>query len=188
MTVYIALLRGINVGGNNKIKMADLRKACEAIGLRRVQTYIQSGNVLFETEESAEELLRSRLEQMIEEKFGIKLYVVLRTSDELRQIVAGFPYSEEKIAEADAASDAVSEYVAMLLEAPGPEQDAALSPYSNEAEQYRIIGREIYLLVHQSIADSKLATQLMKLKVPATVRNRNTMNKLVALADAMEEA
>lgn len=185
MTIYIALLRGINVGGNNKIKMAELRQACEAIGLRRVQTYIQSGNILFETEEAAEPL-RDRLERMIAEKFGIKLYVILRTAEELRQITAGFPYSEEAVAEANAASEAVSEYVTMLLEPLTSEQATGLDPYRNDAEQCWIAGREIYLLVHQSVRDSKLAVQINKLKVPSTVRNRNTMNKLAALADAME--
>ncbi|MDF2677276.1 MAG: hypothetical protein K0Q97_1594, partial [Bacillota bacterium] len=86
MTIYIALLRGINVGGKNVIKMAELKRAFEEIELCEVKTYIQSGNVLFKSNQE-EELLRKKIEMKIEENFGFSIIVVLRTIAELEQII-----------------------------------------------------------------------------------------------------
>lgn len=185
MTIYIALLRGINVGGHNKIKMADLRRTLETMGLSRVQTYIQSGNVLFESNES-EEPLRKQIEHKIEEDFGFPVTVVLRTAVELMWIAENCPFSEEAISEAKVSSEGESLYVALLLEAPSQEGIERLSAYRSESEEYRIEGREVYLLFRQSIRNSKLANNLEKLNVPATVRNWKTINKLVTMAKAME--
>jgi uncharacterized protein (DUF1697 family) len=185
MTIYIALLRGINVGGKNKVKMADLKRSFEAIGLGRVQTYIQSGNVLFESDEE-EAPLRRRIEAQIAADFGIQLVVVLRTAAELERLAGNCPFSAEDIAEADAASDAESLYVALLLEAPAPERVEQLSAYSTPDDRFQIACRDVYMLFRYSVRDSKLAAQLPKLGVPATVRNWNTIGKLVALAKAMD--
>jgi uncharacterized protein (DUF1697 family) len=184
MTTYIALLRGINVGGKNKIKMAELKRTLEAIGLGRVQTYIQSGNVLFESGE-AEAPLRQRIEAQIAADFGIQAVVVLRTAAELERIAANCPFSAEDIAEAEAASDTESLYVALLLEAPAPERVERLSAYSTPDDRFQLAGRDVYMLFSFSVRDSKLAAQLPKLGVPATVRNWNTIRKLVELAQAM---
>lgn len=186
MTLYIALLRGINVGGKNKIKMADLKTALEGIGLERVQTYIQSGNVLFFSMDS-EAALRSKLEKLIEEVFNIKLTVVLRTDIELESIVAGCPFSAEAVANAEASSDSESLYVAMLPEPPAAAGIAKLAAANNENDLYEIVGPDVYLLFQNSVRNAKLATNIQKLGVPATVRNWNTMNKLVELARAMRD-
>ncbi|MGC1239930.1 MAG: DUF1697 domain-containing protein, partial [Chryseosolibacter sp.] len=90
MTIYIALLRGINVGGKNKIKMEDLREALGAMGLSRVQTYIQSGNILFESDED-EATLCHRIEQEVEKVFGLSIKVIIRASEELKKIAATCP-------------------------------------------------------------------------------------------------
>jgi uncharacterized protein (DUF1697 family) len=186
MRTYIALLRGINVGGKNKVKMADLKRTFEASGLSRVQTYIQSGNVLFESDEE-EAPLRQRIEERIAADFGIQVVVVLRTLAEMERIAANCPFSAEDIAEAEAASDAESLYVALLLEAPVPEKAERLSAYSTPDDRFQLAGRDVYLLFRYSVRDSKLAAQLPKLGVPATVRNWNTIQKLVALAKAMDD-
>ncbi|WP_036746396.1 DUF1697 domain-containing protein [Paenibacillus sp. UNC451MF] len=184
--IYIALLRGINVGGKNKVKMADLKQTLELMGgLSRVQTYIQSGNVLFEANEE-EEPLRERIEHRLEAAFGFSITVVLRTFDELKRIAAHCPFSDEEVAEAEAASDAESLYVSFLLEEPLPEKAERLKGYQSENDMYHIVGREIYLLFRYSVRDSKLATNLHKLDVPATIRNWKTVNKLLALGTAME--
>ncbi|UFJ39552.1 DUF1697 domain-containing protein [Brevibacillus humidisoli] len=185
MTVYIALLRGINVGGNNLIKMAELRRMFETMGLERVQTYIQSGNVLFISDER-EASLRQRIEQEFSAVFGFTVTVVLRTSAELEQIIGNCPFSEEAVREAEASSAGESLYVALLPEASSPEGVQRLSAYNSEREEYRIVGREFYLLFRNSVRNSKLAGNLHKLGVPATVRNWKTINKLYALAKAME--
>jgi uncharacterized protein (DUF1697 family) len=185
MTIYIALLRGINVGGKNKIKMADLKMALENIGIARVQTYIQSGNVLFESQED-EASLRKKFEQEIAAVFGITLTVVVRTAEELERIVGNCPFSEAVLAEAAATSEGESLYVAMLPEAPPQSGIEKLAAANNEEDEYRIDGRDVYLLFRHSIRDAKLATNLQKLGVPATVRNWNTMNKLIELANGMK--
>jgi uncharacterized protein (DUF1697 family) len=187
MAIYIALLRGINVGGKNIIKMAELRKTLEQLGLLRVQTYIQSGNVLFESDED-EESLRKQLENEIENVFHISLAVILRTVEELNFIAANCPYTAGEIAEAESMSDAESLYVAFLPKEPSKESLARLEVLQTENDQLRTKGREIYLLYRHSILKSKLANNLPKLDVPATVRNWKTVSKLVTLANAMTES
>lgn len=186
MAIYIALLRGINVGGKNKIKMADLKCSMEAIGLCHVKTYIQSGNVLFESNEG-EELLRKKIEQKIEEDFGLSINVILRTASELEWILQNCPFSKERIAEAESTSEGESLYVSMMTQIPAQEKIDKLSKYKSEGDEYKIVGREIFLLFSHSIRNSKLANNLQKLEVPATVRNMNTISKLVMLANAMKE-
>ncbi|BAU27740.1 uncharacterized protein (DUF1697 family) [Aneurinibacillus soli] len=185
MTIYIALLRGINVGGKNIIKMAELKRTFEAMNLSRVQTYIQSGNVLFESEEEKESL-RRRIEHEIEVAFGFAVTVVLRTAEELKRIVANCPFSEEEVSEAKASSEGESLYVSFLLEESSKEGIERLGAFKSNGEEYRIVGREVFLLFSHSIRNSKLANNLQKLDVPATMRNWKTTNKLVALASAME--
>lgn len=185
MTIYIALLRGINVGGKNIIKMAELKRVLEAMGLDRVQTYIQSGNVLFVSDE-AEEPLRQRMEREIEANVGFAVPVMLRTAEQVKTIAANCPFTEEELATAEASNEGESLYVALLLGEPAPGKVERLSAYRSESEDYRIVGRDIYLLFGQSVRNSRLAGNLTKLEVPATVRNWKTINKLVALAAAME--
>jgi uncharacterized protein (DUF1697 family) len=181
MTVYIALLRGINVGGKNMIKMAELKKVLEGIGLSEVQTYIQSGNVLFKSEDE-ERVLQDAIQKAIAAAFGFQVPVVLRTASELEGILGNCPFSPEEIAEAEAASDAESLYVAMLARTPSEAGMAAIQIYRNDAEAYHILGRDVYLLFRNSIRNSKLANNLQKLDASATTRNWKTMNKLGELA------
>lgn len=185
MTIYIALLRGINVGGKNKIKMAELRQALERIGLERVQTYIQSGNVLLESD-TREDELREQIEREIAATFGITLTVVLRTAEEWERIVTQCPFADSELAEAAATCKGESFHVALLPEAPahsGVERLAAAAESSEDA--YAVAGRDVYLLFRRSIRDSKLANQLPKLGVAATVRNWNTVMRLLELARQM---
>lgn len=185
MGIYITFLRGINVGGHHKVKMAALREMFEALGYRQVKSYIQSGNVLFESELKEDEL-RRQISEKFEASYGYPVSVILRTAGELERILGNCPFSEDQIKKAEAASEAVSLYVALLPEAPLPEAAEQLIPYGNEEEHYQISGREVYLLFHQSIRDSKLAIHLKKLGVTSTVRNWKTMNKLNTMAEAMK--
>lgn len=185
MTIYISLLRGINVGGKNKIKMADLKRMFEGLGFDRVQTYIQSGNVLFESTDGEEEL-RKRIEHEIQAVFGLTITVILRTAAEWERIISDCPYSAEEIAEAEAATDVECFYVCLLPEAPAPEGIERINAYRNESDDFRIVGRELYLLLRHSPRDSKLLMHIHKLGVQNTMRNWNTVNKLNSLAQAME--
>lgn len=185
MTIYIALLRGINVGGKNIIKMDELKRVFESIGLCEVKTYIQSGNVLFKSNKK-EELVCIEIEQEIEKVFGFAVKVVLRTASELQWIVQNCPFSEEEVLQAESFSDTESLYVAFLPHVPYKDKIECLNAYKNEKDEFRIEGREIFLLSYDSIRNSKVAGNLQKLDVPVTVRNWKTINKLAELAKAMK--
>ncbi|MCC3376272.1 DUF1697 domain-containing protein [Cohnella sp. REN36] len=184
MSVYVGLLRGINVGGHNKVKMDELKRMFAELGYEQVQTYIQSGNVLFVSDED-EETLRARIEPAFEAKFGFASRFIFRTAEELEGILARCPFTPEEIAAADAKSEKESLYVSMFA-APLPDDVVAklnAATYENEAS--RIVGRDIYLLFDLSIRNSKLGTDVHKIKVPSTNRNWKTISKLVALAREM---
>lgn len=184
MTIYIALLRGINVGGKNKIKMAELRQVLEEAGLMRVETYIQSGNVIFESEDGEDEL-KKKLEDQIRERFGFSISVILRTSDQLGQLIRSCPYTEKEREAAKAQnSEGESFYVCLFHQAPLKEETKRLDPFVNEKDDYRMQGREIYLLLCHSIRNSKLSDKMSLLGGPVTVRNWKTMEKLHAMVTA----
>jgi uncharacterized protein (DUF1697 family) len=180
MTIYIALLRGINVGGHNKIKMADLKSLLEAMGLQKVKTYIQSGNVLFESQEEAKQLSR-RIEDEINKKFGLTVPVVLRTAEEYERIIRNCPFATDDLKEGE------SVQIAFLAKEPSQEGINQLNSFKTDPDEFSINGKDVYLFFRQSIRDSKLAAQLPKLGVPATVRNWNTVIKLDTMAKAMAE-
>ncbi|WP_312475912.1 DUF1697 domain-containing protein [Neobacillus sp.] len=175
MTIYIALLRGINVGGHHKIKMADLKSLLETKGLQKVKTYIQSGNVLFESEEDAKHLSQ-RMEDEINKTFGFPVPVILRTAEEFEQIIKNCPYSPDLLNEGE------SVQIAFLADEPSSEGINHLLNFPSDQDECSIIGKEVYFFFRQSIRDSKLATQLPKLGVPATVRIWKTVNKLSTMS------
>lgn len=179
MTRYIALLRGINVSGHNLIRMADLRQMFEAMGFGRVQTYIQSGNVLFDADEP-EQPLRERIEQQIAAVFHLTVPVVLRTAAQLAQIPAACPFAADALAEGE------SLYVALLAETPAQAGIDRLSSSAFGTDEYRVVGREVYLLLRQPAHKTKLTNNLLeqRLGVTATSRNWQTIHKLIALAAA----
>lgn len=177
MAIYIALLKGINVSGKNMIKMAELKRLMEEAGFRQVETYINSGNLLFPSDEE-EEALRRKIEDIIAAGFGLSIPVVLRTAEELRRILAESPFS------GDVEPSGKNVNVGLMREALTEEAADKLAKYKG-ADDYRIIGREIHLLFRQSVADSKLANQVPKIGGYVTVRNWNTMNKLAELAGAL---
>jgi len=185
MNIYIALLRGINVGGKNIIKMSELKRVFESIGLCEVRTYIQSGNVLFKSNEK-EEPLYNKIEQEIEKAFGFSVTIVLRTAEELQWIVQNCPFSEEEVLQAESYSETESLYVAFLPHVPSQEKIEYLNAYRSEKDEFRIERRDVFLLSYNNIRKSKVANNLQKLDVTATVRNWKTINKLAELAKAME--
>jgi len=182
MTKYVALLRGINVGGHNKLKMAELRDALQPLGLQNIRTYIQSGNILFESSES-EEFLQQQIQETIQSTFAITSTVIIRTAEEFRSIVNNCPFSEQDLADARATATGESLHVALLSTVPTEENGAKLLQYVSEKERCMIKGRDVYLLFYDSIRNAKLSQQLPKLEVPVTVRNWKTMMKLATMID-----
>ena len=184
MAIYIALLRGINVGGKNSIKMAELKQHLAAMGLRKVQTYIQSGNVLFESEKE-ENILRDEIEKEIYSKFGFHVPVVLRTLLQMQQMIDDCPYSQEAIEARQKEKDVEVFYLILFQNPPSQEDIKRLSDAKAQDEFFEIIGRDMYLFLNDSIRFSKLAAILQKTQSVNTARNLRTLNKLSFLANAI---
>jgi uncharacterized protein (DUF1697 family) len=182
MTVYVALLKGINVGSSHRINMEDLRKMFESLGLSQIETYIQSGNVIFESDEKEASLLK-KIEQGIETAFGFAAVVVLRTADELDEIIQRCPFSQEEISQAEESnSEGESFYIALLPEEPKKGSVEKIKALRTKNDDIRFEGRDAYILLRHSIRNSKLAVLLQKLEGASTVRNRKTLQNLSKLA------
>ncbi|MES2703730.1 MAG: DUF1697 domain-containing protein [Bacteroidota bacterium] len=174
MPKYVAFLRGINVSAQKLIKMQDLREHFAMPGLRNISTYIQSGNVLFESNEERADMLVTKIEKQLAKKLGYTVPVIVRSKEELEAILLREPFGE--------ITDGRGLYVTMLSGEPAGDMQQVLDAYTNEAEEARIVHREVYLLA-KSYGNTKLNNNLIekKLKLSATTRNWATMNKLVAL-------
>ncbi|MEK4234698.1 hypothetical protein BSK65_21670 [Paenibacillus odorifer] len=177
MTTYIALLRGINVGGNKIIKMLDLKAMFQTLGFENVRTYIQSGNVVFESDEGSKSLLTGVIERKIHEVFGFEVSVIIRTLAEMENVIANDPFQLSEPEEFK------RWYVTFLPAEPSAEALDKLRTYENGPDKVRFVGREMYILYEVSVSQSPL------FKVPfdrilgmtITARNWNTVNKLVTM-------
>ena len=147
--------------------------------MQNVQTYIQSGNVLFESEEKSGKL-HQMLEQGIKDKFGFQVPIIMRTSAELEQIMELSPYNFNSLAEGE------SIHLSLLAELPSQERVEDIHNFQSGVDQCHIKDKEVYLYLRQSIRESKLAVRLSKIGVPTTSRNWKTIMKLSAMAKAME--
>jgi uncharacterized protein (DUF1697 family) len=174
LTTYIALLRGINVGGNNKVPMADLRAMCSGLGYDNVETYIQSGNVVFDSAASEASVVVD-VEAGLLSTFGLTLSVVLRSAQELVDIVARNPFPGE--------SDGTKLHVTCFA-APLPKETVAkLDPDVAPPDAFMLDGRAMYLHLPGGMGTSKLAAHVgQKLGKLGTTRNWNTVLKLVEMS------
>lgn len=180
MAAIISLLRGINVGGHNMIKMEALRALYVSLGLRDPQTYVQSGNVVFQTQERNLTQLSKRIEDAIEEKFGFRSEVVLRTGSELKAALAGNPFVKRR--EVDSSRILIN----FLVEAPTAEVRDAVLKLKFGTEEVQIVGREMYLYSPEGFGKSKLWPAIGKaLKNSGTGRNLNTVTKLLEMAEKL---
>jgi uncharacterized protein (DUF1697 family) len=172
---YAAFLRGINVGGRTSIKMENLRACFAALGFEQVKTYIQSGNVVFETGKTDDEKLAAKIEAAVEEEF-FKTPVMVRSFDELREIVASNPFAGEEF------EDKLF-HVVFLREKLPDEKAARLLSNNRPEETFAVRGREVYCLLKRGVADSLLGKKYIdsKLKMPATARNWRTLNRILEL-------
>jgi uncharacterized protein (DUF1697 family) len=182
MAVIIAMLRGVNVGGHNKIKMDALRALCESLKLRDACTHVQSGNVVFRTEERDLAVLTKRLENGIERRFGFRPAVIVRTSSELREVIARNPFATRR------GIDPRKLLVTFLASDPGPEAREMVLSIKADPEELRIEGRELYIYFPNGMARPKLSWPVIEktLKTPGTGRNWNTVRKLLEIAERLE--
>ena len=176
MTRWVMLLRGINVGGTGKLKMADLRALLQKLGAREVQTHVQSGNVVFSGLVDAaafEEIVAGEIERA----HGFRPRVLVIAEEDFREIVAGYPYPE--------AFEAPKTRHVWFLAGPGMPDLDAMTDLATASERFEITGRALYLHAPDGIARSKLAERAERLiGVPATARNLNTCQRLLELLDA----
>lgn len=177
MARQIALLRGVNVGGNRRVGMPQLRELLEAAGHRDVRTYVQSGNVVL-TSRRAPDSLRRELERQIAAGLGVEVQVVVRTRDELADVVARNPL-------ADVADDPKRYQVTFLDREPEPERLRPLEALDVAPERLVVSGRELYAWHPDGMQRSRLARALSdaRLGVTATARNWRTVTTLLAMAD-----
>ncbi|MEA2489090.1 MAG: hypothetical protein QOH21_882, partial [Acidobacteriota bacterium] len=164
MPVFIGLLRGVNVGGNHKLKMAELKALCESAGLTDVSTYLQSGNVVFRTR-AARAAAAERVKTALRERTGLDVAVVLRTPAELRAVIDANPITGDP--------NPSRLLVAFLSEEPTAEAKALLERERVADEQLHFAGREIYSYYPEGAGTSRLANAMTdrKLKVTCTARN-----------------
>lgn len=175
---YIALLRGINVSGQKKIKMIDLKNLFEALGFKNVKTYIQSGNVIFDYNSIDIEKLANEIEKKISEIFGFFVNIVIRTDEELRNIINNNPLVKDPNVEFD------NLYVTFMLDIPDSSSVKLLDEKKEENEKLSIISREIYLYCPNGYGRTKLNNVMIekKLKTVATTRNWKTINNLLEMS------
>ncbi len=171
MAVFVALLRAVNVGGTGALPMAELKTLCEESGFTDVKTYIQSGNVLFRSEED-EKTVQTRLEEALARKMGASPGVILRSRQELENAADNSPFPHAK-----------PNYLLVSFLPDAPPKDALDKLVAPGGEEVHIAGREIYVHYPDGSGRSKLKLPALK---AGTSRNLNTVRKLAEMARELE--
>jgi len=182
MTQYLALLRGINVGGQNAVPMPRLKACFESLGFKQVRTYIQSGNVLFSAPRTGRARLTARIEQALSETFDYQARVVLRTQDELRAVVAGAP-------QGFGGDPDTYQYTVVFLKEPLTAGEAMKSVSLREGVDQASAGKGVlYFTRLASRASQSRLTRLIGMPVyqSMTYRNWNTTTRLLEMMEAGE--
>jgi uncharacterized protein (DUF1697 family) len=168
----------VNVGGNNKLPMKALAAACEALGCTSVQTYIQSGNIVFKTSGTAVAAFPRVLKAQIKKEFGFETTVILRTAAEMRAITENNPYLKP-------GTDTRFLHVTFLADEPNLTDVVKLNPVCEKDEAFSLRGKEIFLYLPNGMGRSKMASYAFDkvLRTIASTRNWQTVTKLLALAE-----
>ncbi len=177
METFVALLRGINVGGKRRLPMAELTQTLSSLGLEDVVTYIQSGNVVFGAPAGDPAALAARVEQAIAEAFALDVAVLLRTPTELAEVASCNPFLNDR-------ADVSKLHVVFLERKPTAANVARLDSERSAPDELSLCGTEIYLRLPSGSGRSKLTIDYFErtLATRATARNWNTLIKLLALA------
>ena len=181
MPVLISMLRGINVGGHNKIKMDALRALYKSLKLESPRTYVQSGNIIFRTKEKNSAVLAKKIQSTIERKFGFRPEVILRTTDEMRAAIAASPFAGRNL-------EPGKTVITFLASNASPEAANGLLALKGFPEELHLLGRELHIYFPDGMGKSKLPWPKIEklLAVSATVRNWNSVTKMMAIAEEME--
>jgi uncharacterized protein (DUF1697 family) len=178
VTSYVALLRGINVGGYKKIGMKDLQALVAGLGHSEVSTYIQSGNVIFRSAESDPAEVARGIEAAVTRDLGMEVRVMVRSREELARMTESNPFLA-------AGANPANLHMTFLAEAPAPATLDTLTVPEAGTDEFRILGREVYLHFPAGYGNTKLSNAFWerKLCVAGTTRNWNTITKLLQLAE-----
>ena len=173
---YIALLRGINLGGANQMKMDDLKAVFYELGFKNVKSYINSGNLAFDTAKTSETKLIDKIETAVENKFGRRVHIMIREQKDIERLIKNNPF--------DGQYDSHKQMHVLFLKEPMPaEKEDLLQASALAGEKYDVRGREIYNLLPNGVAGSLLTKGFFERKpvVPYTGRNWRTVEKLANL-------
>jgi uncharacterized protein (DUF1697 family) len=175
---FVALLRGINIGGHKIIKMDQLRKAFQELGYEDVATYVQSGNVVFRTPAKISESLGKKIEEMLLRQFSMSVPVIVRTAKEVGGVLRNNPFLKER------GIDVTRLHVTFLSHAPQKAALKGLDAIKAGPDRFHCCGQEIYLYCPNGFGGTKLSINAFEkvLAVDATTRNWNTVNKLNEMA------
>ena len=173
VAVYVALLRSVNVGGTGKLPMKDLAAIFSSAGCSEVETYIQSGNVVFAAPDKVIAALPAIIGAGLRKRFAIDSPILIRRDDELRRVIEDNPFLARGV-------DAGELHVMFLGAAPASGAAQALDPRRSPPDEFIVQGKEIYLRLPNGVARSKLTNAYFEkaLKAPATARNWRTVLKL----------
>lgn len=174
MPLHIAFLRAINVGGHN-VKMEVLRQHFTTLGLSKVETFIASGNVIFESNHDDTPALEKRIEAYLHESLGDEVKTFVRSAAEVAVIAATQPFDAAELEEPSS-----SLYIAFLATEPSAQALEKLQKYRNEVDDFHVEGRELFWLCRRRFSESTFSGGLLEktLGMPATVRNSTTVKKL----------
>ena len=174
MQSYIGFLRGINVGGQKKIKMGDLLVVLAQNGLPNVKTYIQSGNLIIPSNEQKDSV-RAIIQDCLKNDFGFEVPTIIKTQHEISKILSSIPFENEVEKQL---------YFTLLHQKPNVDLVTAFEKCTYENEDFQIVGQCVYLNCKKGAGKAKLNNNLIeqKLKVTGTTRNLNTMRKMLDLA------
>jgi len=182
MPVYIALLRGINIGPHKRMNMEKLRASCEALGFTKVRTYIQSGNIVFQAAKLSSASVSKQIEECLVSGFGFSADVIVRTAEEIKAIVAGNPLLKEP------GVDPTKLHVVFFSEAPSAEAIKKLESLTLLPDKVRHKGKEIYFYFPNGVSGSSIWKHNLDrvMSVSGTMRNWKTVNTLCEMAAACE--
>lgn len=176
MNTYVVFLKGVNIGGHKKVKMDVLKKALATYRFDHVRTYINSGNIIFQSEEN-KEAIKERVNQIIEANFGIKAEMIIKSEAELLSIIDRNPFDIEKETEHNKRA------VVMLSEKVEPDQMSIFQKEGKVDEKFYLIDDLLFIYYHNGFGKSKFTTSYIerKLHVTTTARSWNTMLKLTEM-------
>ncbi len=176
MPKYVGFLRAINVGGHT-VKMDDLRRLFEAMGFTHVETFIASGNVIFDSTSKSTSVLEKRIEGQLQVALGYEVATFIRSMSELAEIARYKPFAD---AELNAPGNTV--YVAFVADRPGDAAKQKLRSFTTDIDEFHVHGREVYWLCRKKMSESEFSGALLEkiLGRPATLRNSTTVKKIAS--------